>query len=112
MAKLHEFTVEGCGTFPVDMLRYDQCWPRRESQDVPEVLGLPPMPTDPKVAQKAREIIKLMQDKPDLISEVLRQLLGLQDDALFKGRRKVTLVGMNKPTAARWESFGWKVAGG
>ena len=25
--KTHVFKVEGRGTFPVDMLRYDQCWP-------------------------------------------------------------------------------------
>ncbi len=24
---IHEFTVEGCGEFPFDMLRYDSCWP-------------------------------------------------------------------------------------
>jgi hypothetical protein len=24
------FVVEGRGEFPIDMLRYDQCWPRRE----------------------------------------------------------------------------------
>ena len=28
---LHEFTVEGAGPFPVDMLRYDSCHPRDES---------------------------------------------------------------------------------
>ena len=27
------FTVEGTYPFPVDMLRYDQCWPSRESED-------------------------------------------------------------------------------
>lgn len=25
--KLYEFTVEGRGYFPIDMLRYDACWP-------------------------------------------------------------------------------------
>jgi len=30
----YEFTVEGKGEFPFDMLRRDQCWPRRESHDV------------------------------------------------------------------------------
>ncbi len=25
--ELREFTVEGCGEFPFDMLRYDSCWP-------------------------------------------------------------------------------------
>ena len=27
------FTVEGSGTFPFDMLRYDACWPESESRD-------------------------------------------------------------------------------
>lgn len=26
----HEFVVEGSGSFPIDMLRYDSCWPRTE----------------------------------------------------------------------------------
>lgn len=29
----HEFTVEGSGVFPYDMLRYDRCWPAHESPD-------------------------------------------------------------------------------
>lgn len=32
-SKLSEFTVEGNGDFPLDMLRYDQCWPKSESTD-------------------------------------------------------------------------------
>jgi hypothetical protein len=28
-----EFTVEGTYPFPTDMLRYDQCWPKREAED-------------------------------------------------------------------------------
>lgn len=30
MATMHErrFTVRGRGEFPIDMLRYDRCWPR------------------------------------------------------------------------------------
>lgn len=31
---MHEFEVEGVGPFPLDMLRYDHCWPARESEDV------------------------------------------------------------------------------
>lgn len=27
------FTVEGYGRFPVDMLRYDACWPKSEGRD-------------------------------------------------------------------------------
>jgi len=29
--KQFEFTVTGTGQFPVDMLRYDSCWPATES---------------------------------------------------------------------------------
>lgn len=29
----HEFTVEGHGEFPLDMLRYDRCWPKTEADD-------------------------------------------------------------------------------
>jgi hypothetical protein len=28
-----EFTVEGSGEFPFDMLRYDSCWPKSEGHD-------------------------------------------------------------------------------
>ena len=31
--KLYTFTVEGTGAFPIDMLRYDQCWPNSGSHD-------------------------------------------------------------------------------
>lgn len=29
-----EFTVEGRGAFPYDMLRYDQCWPKYERETI------------------------------------------------------------------------------
>lgn len=32
--RLREFTVTGKGEFPLDMLRYDQCYPKREGEDV------------------------------------------------------------------------------
>jgi hypothetical protein len=37
MAKLHlyEATVEGTDPFPLDMLRYDNCWPTREGEVEP-----------------------------------------------------------------------------
>jgi hypothetical protein len=31
------FTVEGRGQFPVDMLRYDCCWPASEAHDSPAI---------------------------------------------------------------------------
>lgn len=30
MSKLRTFTVEGHTRFPLDMLRYDQCWPKTQ----------------------------------------------------------------------------------
>jgi len=33
----HQFTVQGHLTFPVDMLRYDACWPKTEAEDVPAI---------------------------------------------------------------------------
>lgn len=30
----YKFTVVGTGEFPFDMLRYDRCWPRLESEIV------------------------------------------------------------------------------
>jgi hypothetical protein len=32
--KLYKYVVEGRGSFPIDMLRYDQCWPV-DSHSVP-----------------------------------------------------------------------------
>lgn len=31
--ELYEYTVTGRGSFPIDMLRYDQSWPSTESGD-------------------------------------------------------------------------------
>ena len=31
--RLHEFTVRGRTSFPIDMLRYDSCWPKSEARD-------------------------------------------------------------------------------
>lgn len=63
--------VEGCGHFPVDMLRYDGCYPASERDS------------------------------------------ALTDNSTHQGRRVVSLrmVDYNPggPTAARWESFTWKV---
>lgn len=30
----YEFVVEGSHDFPIDMLRYDRCWPRSEDQAI------------------------------------------------------------------------------
>ena len=72
-----EFTVEGTYPFPTDMLRYDQCWPKREAEDS---------------VQLGEAMMLRRHTDPDR-------------------KRRVTLVTNlpNRPTAARWESFGWKV---
>lgn len=31
--KWYRWTIEGFGAFPIDMLRYDCCFPERESED-------------------------------------------------------------------------------
>lgn len=31
--RLYTFSVRGRDLFPIDMLRYDSCWPKSESQD-------------------------------------------------------------------------------
>jgi hypothetical protein len=36
----YTFTVRGAGSFPTDMLRYDQCWPRTTEDS--EKLGTGP----------------------------------------------------------------------
>lgn len=70
------FTVEGGGPFPIDMLRYDQCWPRSEGED----------------------------------SRAIEQSFP-QGRRVTGARYRVTLVthASNRPTGARWESFGFKV---
>lgn len=37
LAKITAFTVKGQGNFPLDMLRYDGCWPR-SSSDSSEII--------------------------------------------------------------------------
>jgi hypothetical protein len=36
---LHEFIVEGTFDFPIDMLRFDRCWPKHESDDSASIAG-------------------------------------------------------------------------
>jgi len=110
MAITYSYTVEGTGTFPTDMLRYDHCWPS-SSECAAEVLSLPPRPTNPEVIGKAREIVRALEGKPALLREVLRQLVGDHDHTLWHERRQVRLSGIIKPTDARWDSFGWSVVG-
>lgn len=66
----YDFTVAGSGKFPIDMLRYDECWP-----------------VDAAAASRIQADINT-------------------------GERTPIQLRTNKrggPTAARWDSFGWKV---
>jgi hypothetical protein len=63
------FQVTGKGQFPIDMLRYDLCWPATGSDS-----------TDIEHSHPSSTIL-----------------------------HRIDLKGLKLPTAARWESFGWKL---
>lgn len=62
-------------SFPVDMLRYDTCWPSTGDQAV-------------------------------LLTSVI-----IPERSRLKGIVRITLTGTQRPTSARWKSFGWDVVG-
>lgn len=109
--RLYTFTVEGTGMFPVDMLRRDECWPKTEQNDSPEILSAPRRTDDSDVAKQARRVIKALGGNTDLMREVLHQLLEEQEHRLWDKPRQVTLTGRYAPNEGRWRSFGWKVVG-
>lgn len=74
--KLYTFDVKGVATFPLDMLRFDACWPAR--QDDASTIGW---------------LFSPRRNKEVAETHVIR------------------LTGVQTPTAARWESFGWRVIG-
>ncbi len=45
MTYVHRFTVEGSGSFPLDMLRYDGCYPR-DSNAVSHMISKEPRQID------------------------------------------------------------------
>ena len=57
---LCEFTVEGRGSFPIDMLRYDSCWPASESRDSFEITAS----TRPRSGRMKRRITLLGLREP------------------------------------------------
>lgn len=73
------FTVDGPGDFPVDMLRYDACWPYDSQAAVN--LGI----------RLDARLMKLRRDHGDPLPSV----------RLVSEHRA--------PTEGRWESFLWKV---
>lgn len=72
-------TVEGAGSFPLDMLRYDGCVPDSQ-EDVSKLAGDGP---DPEGRNWQRRQVTLRMYSP--------------------------AGGKEEPTRARWESFGWRV---
>jgi hypothetical protein len=75
------FVVKGRGRFPVDMLRYDACWPA-SSEDAGKITRL--------IADA---------DHPDRFSETPVTEVAL-----------TVAPGYGPPTVARWNSYGWAVA--
>lgn len=70
------FVVEGSGSFPVDMLRYDACTPAHSDDAI--------------------SMVKHFRDYD--YNEVRRVKLMMRSS-----------FAKTQPTAARWESFGWRV---
>lgn len=77
------FTVKGKGRFPIDMLRYDGCWPY-SGQDAAAIEAT----MDPMERKRIRD----MTDD------------GCITVKLVKHSRQL-------PTVERWRSLGWKVCG-
>jgi hypothetical protein len=74
------FVVEGMSSFPIDMLRYDHCWP--------------------STSEDASTITELLAHKFVQKSDKGPQRVTLQRDSELKH---------TQPTEARWKSFGWTV---
>lgn len=81
--KLRRFKVRGPGRLPVDMLRYDCCWP-----DTGEDAALIEAKADPLASREERQRV---QGKVQ--------------------ERGITLASYSEhaPCVGRWESFGWSV---
>lgn len=56
--KIYRFTVRGAGSFPVDMLRYDQCWP------VENVIAVAPSRFSDAESWGTREIQMMSHNQP------------------------------------------------
>lgn len=80
--KLTTFVVEGQYPFPVDMLRYDACYPAT-----------------------SEDAVQLAES----MNFIRRNVLATQDLEKRTRTVKLTTQLQNRPTTGRWESFGWKV---
>jgi hypothetical protein len=83
--KTLRYTVEGRCAFPIDMLRYDCCWPATE-QDANQIESI----NDPMVDSR--------EDKPYQIT--VETARNTRDHGRF-------IV-----TEGRWDSFNWKLVEG
>lgn len=79
MAKKYRFTVTGKFPFPLDMLRYDVCYPVTSEDASTMSLSLGPIREAPRDENKLRTALE------------------------------VTLISDRAPTEDRWSSFGWHV---
>jgi hypothetical protein len=84
MAKFYRFTVEGSGSFPVDMLRYDGCYPASNAN----VKGG--------------------------FNDNILNISTCHHDKEYYGHRQVILIKPvdsknDMPNIGRWHSFGWPV---
>ena len=94
MAYLVTFKVKGYGPFPVDMLRYDCCYPR-SSESVSNMLTHRDM---------------LRKDGADTKPQIVElSHLSLAKPALPKNVKGVWLGNICTPCVGRWASFGWQV---
>lgn len=73
------FTVQGRGPFPVDMLRYDECWPI-DADSVSTIAAASPG--------------ALSQSDPS---------------HLARRRVRLTTIRPDGPSVGRWDSFGWRM---
>lgn len=95
----HTFQVVGAFRFPVDMLRYDACYPVSESADAATIV----------------ETFDVERDVPRLSEEIHGQLSMVakaQTHGWVVTVAHVTDVKRWTPNAERWASFGWRVVPG
>ncbi len=79
---LRHFTVRGRGEFPLDMLRYDCCWPRR-GDDVAKITPIYATITPESKDEMATRDVRLVK---------------------YAHLKRGPFV-----EAGRWRSFGWEV---
>lgn len=74
------FKVEGRGSFPTDMLRYDTCWPR-----------------------SPRDVVRMDEIEHPRTIELAMNVQSAKRDLVKR------IATGRVPTTERWLSFGWQV---